>query len=496
MRFGVLMVLALSCLAADTTCLPILQDQITIPAPIEFGVSIQTPTRDSTVHQGAVIDISWTAYNTSGSNALARLYVESRTDLTQTVLVSNLNVGNTTITPITPWDTTDFGPGVYVIYAELGSSAGTTQTTAAGRITIDAAPTLEFTQPTEDAEFTSADGITIGWTAQDPEGTGQALFGLDLDLNHFNGDELFIHEANIPAEESDGTFDWDGTDLSGNSVEPGTYYLFALLDDNLNLEQAVTADARIIIPEPEEEEEEEEDDPITLGIVEPSEDVDFLDADDELSIEYSVNKFEDVLIDLKVDTDDNHANGNERTILSQVLVAGGTETDTWDWEGAFVDGDAEDAPDGIYRLFIAANTGGAGPEVAEAEGLIYRRATENTPLIALLEPTSVTTGVPGGFIKIRWRDDDPTDEATITLAIDDDPNPAESEDGSEEGDIAEIVILTGREAAGQGDVQDSYLWQVPGTLEPGTYYIFAYIGDDEQSSVAPAPFIISDPANP
>lgn len=493
MRTGLLLMLTLGWLTPGTTCIPLSDEPAEVPPPpTSLGVSVQSPSADATVPQGTVLDIRWTAFNTSGLAGTASLYVESRADLTQTVLVDGVQVTNTDVTTTTSWETTGFAHGVYVIYAVVETSAAAVDATAAGRITIDARPTFEFTQPTEDATLTDEEDVTIGWEGFDPEGSARATIGLDADTDHESGDEIFIHETQLPTEQTEGTFDWGGDNLSGDAVEPGSYNLFALVSDDLNPEQMFDADVRITVPEPEEEEEPEE--PLTLGIVTPDEDTTFLVDDDPLEIEFSVNEFEDVLIDLKVDTDDDHANGNEQTILSQRLVAGGTETDTFDWDGTFADGTP--VSDGIYRLFIAANTGGAGPEVAEADGLIFRRANEDKPLIALLEPKSVATGAPGGFIAIRWRDDDPTEEATIRLALDDDPNPAEGEDGSDEDDMAEIEILEGREAVGDGDVQDSYLWQVPGTLAPGTYYVFAYIGPDEQVSVAPAPFIIADPANP
>jgi hypothetical protein len=50
-------------------------------------------------------------------------------------------------------------------------------------------------------------------------------------------------------------------------------------------------------------------------------------------------------------------------------------------------------------------------------------------------------------------------------------------------------------------VSDSFSFQAPATLDPGTYFLFAYIDSDdaaphEQVSVAPGRLIIRDPANP
>ena len=125
-----------------------------------------------------------------------------------------------------------------------------------------------------------------------------------------------------------GSIDWTGDSLLNKSVEPGTYLLFAFISDAVNPERAIDH-VHITIPEPaeEEEEEEEEEDPVSLGITLPDEDTTFIPSgpDAALEIQYTVNEFDDVLIDIKIDTDNNHGNGNEETILSQQLVSGGTE---------------------------------------------------------------------------------------------------------------------------------------------------------------------------
>ena len=99
----------------------------------------------------------------------------------------------------------------------------------------------------------------------------------------------------------------------------------------------------------------------------------------------------------------------------------------------------------------------------------------------------------GSFVTIRWRDDDPSETATIRLAIDDDMNPQEAT----ETDDPEMEILSGRVASGDG-VQDTFSFQVPSTLAPGTYFVFGYIDRDgaapfEHSSVAAGRIIIRDP---
>ncbi|MCC6357837.1 MAG: hypothetical protein IT450_03770, partial [Phycisphaerales bacterium] len=85
--------------------------------------------------------------------------------------------------------------------------------------------------------------------------------------------------------------------------------------------------------------------------------------------------------------------------------------------------------------------------------------------------------------------------ANVFLFIDDDVNPQED---TETG-AAEIQILANRTAGGDG-VQDTFAYQIPSSLGPGTYYIFAYIDRDstrpfDHSSVAAGRINIADPNN-
>ena len=501
MRICTLLAVTLGWLLLGATCIPLIQLPPDEAQPgTTLGVAIQLPSADNTVPQGTVIDIQWAGFNSTGTAATAHLLVESRADLTQTLLTDEITIDGR-LSTTTQWDTTGFQRGEYVIYARI-STADTTQTaTGEGHITIDAQPTFAFTEPTQDATYDGSSDLTIGWEGFDPEGSGRITLALDADTDHESGNEVFIHEDTLTEASQTGSFDWNGEDQTGDTVSAGTYHLYAVVADDVNDDQTIDAGVQITVSDASGN----GDGPLTLGIVRPEEDTTFLASAASFEIEFSVNEFDDALIDLKIDTDDDHANGNEATILSQRLVTGGTQADTFDWDGTYADGTA--VPDGIYRLFILMNTGGSAPETAEGPGLVFRRTTEDQPLVGLLEPGDAQTVQAGGTLVIRWRDDDPGETATIRLAIDDDPRPGENESESED-DIAEIDIVVDREAAADGDLQDSYVWQVPGpaTLAPGTYYIFAYIIANpadpppqppvEQSSVAPAPVIIEDPANP
>ncbi|MEW6253428.1 MAG: Ser-Thr-rich GPI-anchored membrane family protein, partial [Planctomycetota bacterium] len=129
--------------------------------------------------------------------------------------------------------------------------------------------------------------------------------------------------------------------------------------------------------------------------------------------------------------------------------------------------------------------GTGSPTVKESPGLVFRRTTEKQPLIALTAPDDIQRVDPGDYITIRWRDEDPDKVAQIRLAVSTSPDPS--------GGSGELVdILTGRNADPDG-VQDSFAWQVPATLEPGTYYILGFIDHGGNTSVAPGRIIVIDP---
>jgi flagellar hook assembly protein FlgD len=434
MRTGLLFTLAVAWPLPGATCIPLVQipqDQPT--PPTGFGVTVLSPPIDGTVPQGAVLDIRWTALNNTGLSATAKVVVESRKDLSQTVLAESVTVSGS-LTTTTQWNTSAFADGTYVAYVYLSTSEQTSSAASPGKITVDVPPTFKFTEPTENASLAQDQTLTIGWNGSDPEANGKVTIGLDLDADHTSGNELFLHEATLGKDASDDSFDWDGKDLTGNTVDPGTYNLFALVSDDVNPERGVDAGIQITVEAPSNENQA-----LTLGITAPKTDTTFLTTDAPLTIEYGVNEFSDVYIDLRIDTDDNHTNGNEATVVSQRLVPGGTQTDTVDWDGTLVDGSP--VADGIYRLFIVMNAGTDSPTTAEGTGLVFRRSAPNQPLIGLLEPAQVQTVQAGAYVTIRWRDDDPAGAATIRLTIDDDPNPAENEPGVTD-DIAAPLLAT------------------------------------------------------
>ena len=111
--------------------------------------------------------------------------------------------------------------------------------TGGGRITIDGAPEFVFLGPTNDLNLADDpnDSIGFSWRGRDPEATATVRLGIDVDLDsdqHASGNEIYIHETTLGAEEDDAEFIWDGNDDGGERVAAGTYRVFALIDDSVN----------------------------------------------------------------------------------------------------------------------------------------------------------------------------------------------------------------------------------------------------------------------
>lgn len=500
MRYGILVALALSWLLLGATCFPLidLDQDGGVVSGTTLTVSVITPSVDREVPLGAVVEIEWTAANLTGSEAVATILVRAQEDLSETILAGGLRLPEVGTTRSLEWDTGDFQGGIYGIVARIEAGGEMEEARAPGLITINTPPSLDFTEPVEDTELAEEEDpndpndpnaapgparVAVRWTAFDPDGDGTAQIGIDPDLDHESGNEIIIAERDIPRSSGFGSLDWDGTDQDGERVEADTYNLYAVIADDVNEEQFVEGLARVIVPE--------EPEPVELAITQPEEDTEFLTSDDPLTIEFTLDEDSDVLVDLKADTDDNHRNGNETTILAQRLIEEGTTEDSFDWNGNNSAGDAVD--DGIYRLFLAVNRGSGTPEIAQAGGLVFRRSEQEQPLIALLAPDTDQTVEPGAFVLIRWRDDDPSESATIRLTLDDDETP--NEDVETEDD--EIEILADWDADGDG-VQDTFQYQVPADLAPDRYFIFAYIDRDaaapfDNISVAGGHIVIEDP---
>ena len=515
MRTGMLVVVALSWVLTGATCLPII-DNVTRQRDTgeTLAVILTAPTTDMTVPQGEEVVITWSASNLTGDAATLTVYAESRTDLSIHTLMDRVPFEGTGNSGTYTWDTQEFS-GPYKVYATLATASDSYTDGAGAVIEIDPPPTFEFTSPRGQVSFTlnqsPVDPLVISWIAGDNNAT--ARIGLDVDTDHVassddtdddDRNEIYLTEIELTGDAAADSLEWEGQDENGDDVPADLYYLFVVVSDGVN--------SNLVIPDPntplaqrisiEVLDPGDEEEPEALAITSPKEDVvDMINDPNSLPITFEVNQSKDVLIDLKLDTDDNHANGNEHTILARRFVEADTGEVTIDWDGKDTGG--TDIAVGIYRLLLVSSTGSGTPTTIESEGFIFRRDDENQPLIALLKPVSTTTVDNGNLVTIEWRDDDPvtdaeleddvdpTNPATIRIVLDDDGDPATTGD--------QITILDNWEERGDG-VRDTFHWYVPtGALTAGEdYSIIAYIdrAGSGNHSIAPGKLIMNDPTNP
>lgn len=458
----------------------------------EVAVAVTSPSRDIAVPQDSSVAIVWSASNTTGTPGVGAVLVESLNTLESTTIADGVAVNGSTRRVTTQWNTADFERGPYRVRVRVTAGADTREATAAGIVTLDAAPTFAFVSPLADVTLPEDDPVEISFTAFDLENEGIVTLFVDPDDTTTDENRVQISgelRLNDDAGDDTLTFDFSGSDNQGARLAVGTYSVVAVVGDEGNPDATFIAPGRITVPAPPD------DTTTALGFDEPAEDTSFLRTDDTLLVRLNVNRAAESLVDVGLDTDDVHTNGNERTILSQRFIPADTDTSDFEFDG--VDDEGDDVPDGIYRLFLVSSTETGTPTVQPSENLVFRRTTAEQPLIAVLQPSAVQSITPGSFLSIRWRDDDPSAQALIRLTVDDDPNPAEGT----ETDDPELEILVNRAAEPDG-VQDTFSWRVPSTLDFGNYSVFAYIDADASTaaadhvSVSPVVFRVIDPADP
>lgn len=367
MRLKLLSLTVVMLAVLGATCVPLIDNTPATPnsPATSLALTFVEPSRDRSVPQGTRVTIRWQAINTGATAGSVEIYIESRTDLSRITLAASISVRGSTGTNTLEWDTSGLAAGEYSIRGMIVTSGQTREALAAGRITINTAPSLRFTEPTALVTLMPRDTTTIGWSVNDDAGGGRIRLGVDPDLDHGSGNELFILQRDLASGDRADTFTWDGNDTAGTRVPDNTYNLFALVEDDVN--PLVTAEglARFIVAP------DDPDEDITLGVRQPSTDFEFNAFSPDLPIEIGVNDTSDVLIDLKIDPDESRTNGNEITILSQRLVAADTPTESFDWNGTDTSNVA--VPDGIYNLVIVANRGSGTPQTVAGANLLFVR---------------------------------------------------------------------------------------------------------------------------
>ncbi len=234
MRIGTLATLGLTWLLVGGTCLPIVRHQHeAIPGEV-LGISVSASAQGQTIPEGTPVTINWAAANLTGAPVTVTITLESRTDLSRTVLADGLTFeGISSGTQTLAWNTESFG-GPYSVIADISTDTLTREATSSGLVTINGRPKFEFTDPAGDVTFDpAAEPLTIAWLGADESGTVD--IGLDPDTDHTNGNEtLILQNRALPTTLDSDSLVWDGTDVEGAAVTAGLYNLFASATDNVN----------------------------------------------------------------------------------------------------------------------------------------------------------------------------------------------------------------------------------------------------------------------
>jgi hypothetical protein len=247
MRTGLLVTLALTCLAAAGPCIPILVNHHVPAAGELLGISVSANGLGQTLPEGTPVDITWSAANLTGDPATVSIILESRSDLSRTALAAAIPLDQESSgEQHVAWDTNG-ASGPFSIVAEIETAILFRDDASRGLITINARPKFAFTEPISDVVFQSGAGQTlhIAWVGSDE--TATVRIGLDPDTDHSSGNELTILERALPTTFSADSFDWDGTDTSAVAVPAGTYFLFGTATDDLNPVLTVDALGRITV---------------------------------------------------------------------------------------------------------------------------------------------------------------------------------------------------------------------------------------------------------
>ncbi|MCG3126623.1 MAG: hypothetical protein CHACPFDD_01474 [Phycisphaerae bacterium] len=458
--------------------------RIIINAPASFRFT--APASDATLPLNGTVTIGWTAFDGDGDG---RVSIGVDTDANHSSGNEHTILADRVLPRFSTADTFDWDgrdtDGELLPAATYNVFATVTDTLHDAAVvealatitTPNTQPTFAFTGLSSDVTVDSGDSVTITWTVSDVDDTAFVTILIDDDTADDDANDTTPATV-IVARQNDADGDGETTwDTSGFAA--GEYFVQARVEDDVNTALFVVAGGSVTVQNAAPE----------VTFTAPTEDTTFLTTDTPLSIAFTVTDADDdALIDLKIDADDDHANGNEQTILQQRQILAGTSDETFAWNGNLANGTP--AADGIYVLFATANDNVNAPATVVADALIFRRSGANQPLIALLSPASPQTIDPGDFLTIGWRDDDPAGDATIRITVDDDATPGE---GTETGD-AEVEILSGRSAASD-DGLDTFLWQAP-SLDPGTYHVFGYISGTggQHVVVSQGTVIIRDPS--
>ncbi len=437
------------------------------------------PTADLVLAGGATLTIKWTDETFGFGTPVVRLVIDADEDHADDDEITIMDSRRLDLDEEDDdqfrWDGNDTegvrpAAGPYFLSAIIDPDGGTPIRVASpGKIVLrNAEPTVVVSQPDSDKEIATNESVSVAWTADDPDDDATITVWYDAD------EDATFDRSNPPANiieddigEDETSVNWDTT-----GVAEGTYSIFVTIDDGSSDPITDAAPGRITVPNAVPK----------LTFTQPTDDVTVV-IGSTVMIAWNAEDAEDNVVDINlyVDLDTDHENGNETLIKADADNSG-----SWPWDP---EQESELVP-GRYFLVARVDDGVRAddtsgnptrPAVYEAEGAITVQAHPDDPTIVLTKPLAAVTATVGQTVAIRWKDENTTADTKIVLRYDDDPKP--NQDGADELNEDEKTIQADL-AAEPDDDEDQHEWdwhpdQIAEQAVPaGDYYIFAYIDDD------------------
>lgn len=213
------------------------------PAPIEDSpnVEVLAPSENTSLRPGGSVVVRYVTTGLSSVNVLADIDGMPGTTGDQIVIASD-RPGEDDVEQTVTWNTSSVAPGkTYRIL--VAASEGGNVSTAPGRITLNAAPSVRFVQPVNHAEIAAGGSVTVRYVADDPDDVAFTRVVADVDGNiATTGDQIELESARPEANGVEQVTTWNTA-----TAPNGTYSFLASCSDILGGSPIAVAAGRLTV---------------------------------------------------------------------------------------------------------------------------------------------------------------------------------------------------------------------------------------------------------
>ena len=395
---------------------------IAFTAPETDEPATDEPTNDERIPQAEGYTIQW-AVNSDSLNyyyrgAKVSLYYDTDdSGYDGTLITDNLESTQTSY----HWDTSSLPIGNYYLYAKLDNGIALPFYIYSPRgITLNQQPSIALTAPETDEVVDTS--YTISWTASDPD--DQASISLYYDTNNSGNDGTLI--TNSLSEGIHTSYTWNTSSLSS-----GDYYIYAKINDGVNLPVYDYGAGRITVNRPP-----------SITITAPAANT---TVDASFTISWSASDPDNQAnISLYYDTNNS---GYDGTLITNSLSEGIHSSYLWN---------TSSLASREYYIYAKIDDGVNVPVYNYGAGRI---TVNRAPSITLTAPASDM--IASAHHKITWVANDADNQASISLYYD---TNSSGYDGT---------LITDSLSEG---IHTSYTWDTS-ALSSGDYHIYAKIDD-------------------